>query len=206
VPALTGFLLGFAVAATPGPIFFLCLRRTLASGWRAGVVSGLGVATADAVYATLAAFGVVAVSAALLGQQRWLTLVGGLALIGLGIRNLLARRSGGASEQRVPDPQLSRGRELGTYLSMLGLTLANPATILSFAAIFTSLGLRPGGGLRPAALVAGVLAGSAAWWLLLACGVALVRRRLSLSVVRWISAASAGALLAFGTAAVYRAL
>src|SRR5690348_11385901 len=108
MPALTGFLLGFAVAATPGPIFFLCLRRTLASGWRAGVVSGLEVATADAIYATLAGFGVAAVSAALLGQQRWLTLVGGLALIGLGIRNLLARRSGGASEQHVPDHPLSR--------------------------------------------------------------------------------------------------
>ncbi len=52
-----GFLIGFPIAASPGPMFFLVLRRTLSRGWRSGVVSGLGVATGDAIYAGLAAFG-----------------------------------------------------------------------------------------------------------------------------------------------------
>ena len=202
MPALTGFLLGFAVAATPGPIFFLCLQRALTRGWRAGVTSGLGVATADAIYGTLAAFGVAAVSAALEGQQRWLTLAGGLALIGLGVRGLLRSPAGS------PSPSTVKGGGAGwpTYLSMLGLTLANPATILSFAAVFTGLGLRAGAGFLPAALlVAGVLAGSASWWIVLSSAVSLLRRRLEAPAVKGINLVSACAILAFGIAAVWRA-
>lgn len=204
MPALTGFLLGLAVAATPGPIFFLCLQRALTRGWRAGVASGLGVATADAIYGTLAAFGVAAVSAVLVGQQRWLTLIGGLALIALGVRGLLRPPASSPSPSMVE----GRGADVSwtTYLSMLALTLANPATILSFAAVFTALGLRAGAGFVPAALlVAGVLAGSASWWIVLASAVSLLRRRLTAPVVKGINAVSACAILAFGIAAVWRA-
>jgi threonine/homoserine/homoserine lactone efflux protein len=204
VPALTGFLLGFAIAATPGPIFFLCLQRTLTRGWRAGVTSGLGVATADAVYCTLAALGVAAVSAALVGEQRWLTLAGGLALIALGARGLLRRPPNSPSPSTVEG--WGGGVSWPTYLSMLGLTLANPATILSFAAVFTALGLRAGAGfLEAALLVAGVLAGSASWWMVLASAVSLLRRRLTAPVIKGINAVSACAILAFGIAAVWRA-
>jgi threonine/homoserine/homoserine lactone efflux protein len=202
---LRGFLLGLAVAATPGPLFFLCLRRVVAQGWRAGVVGGLGIATADAIYGTLAAFGVAAASAVLLGQQHWLTLAGGLALIAIGARGLLRPPKNEASQHPHPGPPPSRGREVGTYLSMLGLTLANPATVLSFAAVFTALGLRAGAGfLEPALLVVGVLLGSASWWVVLSSAVALLRRRLEPPAVKGIGVLSACAILAFGVAAVWR--
>src|ERR1700693_333673 len=87
--ALRGFALGFLIAASPGPIFFLCLRRTLARGPLTGLVSGLGVATADGFYAALAAFGIGAVTSALVSERRWLALVGGAALVILGARALL---------------------------------------------------------------------------------------------------------------------
>ena len=77
---LRGFALGFAIAASPGPIFFLCLRRTLLRGWRLGLFSGLGVATADGVYAAIAVFGVAAIATVLSGGSRWLGLIGGAAL------------------------------------------------------------------------------------------------------------------------------
>ena len=51
-----GFLVGFPIAVSPGPIFFLVLRRTLDRGWRSGFVSGLGVGTGDAIYAALAVY------------------------------------------------------------------------------------------------------------------------------------------------------
>src|SRR5205823_6791494 len=81
-----GFALGFLIAASPGPIFFLCLRRTLLRGWLTGVVSGLGVATADGFFAALAVFGIAAVASVLTGGAKALALVGGAALIGIGLR------------------------------------------------------------------------------------------------------------------------
>ena len=88
---LRGFALGFAVAASPGPIFFLCLRRTLARGWLHGLISGLGVATADGLYAAVAAFGVGAIATLLTGERRWLALAGGALLVALGARIVLER-------------------------------------------------------------------------------------------------------------------
>src|ERR1700730_14984505 len=87
---LKGFVLGFVIAASPGPIFFLCLRRTLARGWLTGLCSGLGVATADGFYAALAAFGIGAVTSFLVGERRWLALIGGAVLVFLGLRALLS--------------------------------------------------------------------------------------------------------------------
>ena len=88
---LRGFILGFVIAASPGPIFFLCLRRTLARGWPAGLTSGFGVATADGFYAAVAAFGIGAISTFLVGERRWLALIGGAVLALLGVRTLLER-------------------------------------------------------------------------------------------------------------------
>src|ERR1700731_912181 len=89
-----GFLVGFPIAVSPGPIFFLVLQRTLARGWRSGLVSGLGVATGDATYAALAAFGVAAVTRLLIGQRRWIGLAGGTAILIIGIRTILTNRVG----------------------------------------------------------------------------------------------------------------
>ena len=89
---LRGFALGFAIAATPGPIFFLCLRRTLLRGRLYGFVSGLGVATADGLYATIAAFGFAVVISIAANGRRPLALAGGAVLIGLGLRILFERR------------------------------------------------------------------------------------------------------------------
>src|SRR2546426_4465619 len=168
-----GFLVGFPIAASPGPIFFLVLRRTLARGWRSGLISGLGVATGDAIYAALAALGVAVVTNVLISQRRWIGLLGGIALVVIGLRAI--------SHTPRPDPPPQGGRELaGTYLSMVALTLSNPPTILSFSAVFAGLGLRVAAGWLPAiALVAGVMLGSAMWWVLMAGLVSLLPDRLT---------------------------
>jgi len=172
---IRGFALGFAIAASPGPIFFLCLRRSLLRGWLIGLVSGLGVATADAAYAAVAVFGIAALSTILLGGERWLELFGGAALILLGIRSVLEQpRIGEASTAAT-----GRGL-LWAYASTLGLTITNPATIISFAALAAALGAGLAGGFgRPAVVVLGVALGSASWWCLLALLAAMLRTRVS---------------------------
>jgi threonine/homoserine/homoserine lactone efflux protein len=198
---LRGFVLGFAVAASPGPIFFLCLRRTLLRGRLYGLVSGLGVATADSLYAAVAAFGLAAVTTAVAGGRRPLAVIGGAALIAIGARILLQRR------QEPSRAVATTGAGLAwAYLSTFGLTITNPATIVSFAALAATLGLGAGSGIvQPAELVAGVLIGSAAWWCVLAFGASSQRRRLAPSVIRGINTFSGLAIAILGMFAIYSA-
>jgi threonine/homoserine/homoserine lactone efflux protein len=193
---LRGLLIGFSIAAPVGPIGVLCIRRTLADGRATGLAVGLGAATADAVYGAIAGFGLTAVSSLLVRQQGVLRLVGGLFLRYLGLRTFLASpaqdaaRAGGAGL-------------LGAFTSTFGLTLANPATILSFVAVFAGLGIAGAGSWREATvLVAGVFLGSALWWLLLSGAVGALRSRLDLRALRWINRLSGLVLLGFGIIAL----
>ena len=198
---LRGFVLGFAVAASPGPIFFLCLRRTLQRGRLYGLISGLGVATADGFYAAVASLGVAAVATAIASGRRPLAVIGGTVLIVLGARILLERR------QELKEAPATTGTSLAwAYLSTLGLTITNPATIISFAALAATLGLGSGAGLmKPAVLIGGVLLGSVAWWCVLAVAASLLRTRLTPAVIRGVSAFSGLAIAVLGMLAIYSA-
>ncbi|MFZ1642595.1 MAG: LysE family transporter [Candidatus Contendobacter sp.] len=190
-----GMLIGFAIAAPVGPIGLLCIQRTLARGRWSGVLSGLGAASADAVYGGIAGFGLASLANLLLTWQTPLQLLGGLFLLYLGWRTW---RTPPAAEQARVRP--TRAGLLGDYLSTLALTLTNPVTILAFLAIFAGLGLAAEGRDFAAAglLVLGVFAGSLLWWLLLAGGVGLLRGRLTPTVLRGINRASGLLIAGFG--------
>jgi threonine/homoserine/homoserine lactone efflux protein len=188
-----GVVIGFSIAAPVGPIGVLCIRRTLADGARAGLVSGLGAATADAIYGSVAGFGLTSVSRVLEGQRFWLGLIGGGFLCYLGLHTFLS----------VPASKEAGARTasglFGAYLSTFLLTMANPATILSFLAVFAGLGLGASPDYAAAtSLVAGVFLGSALWWLLLSGGVGLARCRLGAGWMRAVNRLSGSFLFAFG--------
>lgn len=152
---LRAFLIGISIAAPVGPIGVLCIRRTLSSGRLAGFLSGLGAASADMVYGAVAAFGLTVITNLLVENAFWLQLIGGLFLLYLGARTFFEKPSNRAAKA-------GQGGMFKMYLSTFFLTITNPLTIISFAAIFagTMLGKTMG---SPIVMVAGVFAGSAAW-------------------------------------------
>jgi len=199
-PALfaRGLILGFTIAAAVGPISLLVIRRTLAEGRVVGLVSGLGVATADGTYGAIAAFGLGAITDILVGGQRVLGLVGGLFLLWLAWQTARA-------EPTEPATSPERRGLPGAYLSTLGLTLTNPMTILSFAALFAGLGIAPGDVAGAASLTLGVFLGSAGWWVVLTTLVGALRSKVTTAWLGRINVASgivigAFALVAIGTA------
>ena len=201
LPALLkGLVIGFSIAAPVGPIGLLCIRRTLSDGPAHGFVSGLGAASADAVYGAIAGFGVALVTDALIGAQVALKLVGGLMLLWLGWNTLRARPA------ERPAAASGAAGLAGAYASTFALTLANPATILSFAAVFGGLGVSAAGEGNSttvaALLVAGVFTGSALWWLGLSASVGAFRRRVTPAAMLWINRASGAVLGGFGIAAL----
>jgi threonine/homoserine/homoserine lactone efflux protein len=189
---LKGLLFGFLLAATVGPMWVLCFRRTLAQGALAGFVSGMGIAVADGLYGAVAAFGLTAVSAFLLEHSFWLGLIGGAFLLYLGIRCLTAAP---VPVDEIPQERTSLAR---AFLSTLGLTLANPPTILAFVAIFAGLGLASSADYGAASLVVlGVFLGSASWWVLLAAGAGWLRNRIGPKLFRMINVVSGVTILCF---------
>ena len=199
---LRGLVLGLAVAAPVGPIGVLCIRRSLAEGRTVGFAVGLGAATADAAYGAAAGLGLTVVSTFLVHQQTWLRLVGGVFLCYLGIRTLLARPAERAAGNERRDGLL------GAYTSTFFLTLTNPTTILSFAAIFAGVGVGAEGDdfLSVVLLVGGVFLGSALWWLALSTGVGFFRDKLGPRSMRAVNVFSGAVILAFGLAAVWTAV
>jgi threonine/homoserine/homoserine lactone efflux protein len=192
---LRGLVIGFSIAAPVGPIGVLCIRRTLAEGRVFGLVSGLGAASADACYGFTAAFGLTLVSTFLIDQKLWLHLIGGAFLCYLGIRTFLAIPAAQTQAAAPEDRNL-----IGAYASIFFLTLTNPLTILSFAAIFAGLGVASAGGNygTAAILVLGVFSGSALWWLILSGGVSLLRSRIDGRALQWVNRVSGVIITAFG--------
>jgi threonine/homoserine/homoserine lactone efflux protein len=189
-----GLVIGFVIAAAIGPISLLCIRRTLIEGAAVGAVSGLGAATAESLYASVAAFGLTALSDVLVGARRPLGVVGGCFLLALAVHSLRTRAQ--AAPDRPPRTLLS------AYATTLGLTIANPATILSFAAAFVGLGLAGHDAPAAAALVVGVFSGSATWWLILARVVATFRDRLGPGSMGRLAAGSAVLIGLLGLVAI----
>jgi threonine/homoserine/homoserine lactone efflux protein len=195
---LTGLILGFSIAAPVGPIGLLCIRRTLGRGWLAGLVSGLGVATADAAYGFIAAFGLTAIAEFLFQYEMPIRVVGGAFLFYIAFTTFFAS----------PDTKEARGgigvSLLGSYASAFALTMANPATIISFLAFFAGLGIgtATGDSASAAGMVLGVFLGSTLWWLLLSTTVGMLHRRITDVHMRWINRTAGILMAALGVVAL----
>lgn len=194
---IKGIIIGLLIAAPVGPIGVLCIRRTLAEGRLSGFLSGIGAATADATYGMIAGFGLTSISNFLIGQQNWLRLIGGIFLCYLGIKIFIKNPS---------DETISSNKQglIGNYFSTFLLTITNPMTIISFAAVFAGLGI---GTIQTnyfssVVLVVGVFIGSGLWWLTLSTIVNLLGKRFNTKGLIWVNKGSGIIILIFGCIAL----
>lgn len=184
-------LIGLSIAAPVGPIGLLTIQRSLELGPRAGLATGLGAAVADAAYGAVGAFGVAWLIQGLAALRLPLALFGGAYLLWMAVGLVRAQPATRAAADAAPHANLWR-----CFASTLALTLANPATIFSFIAIFGAMaGSR--GSVSPWTMVLGVFAGSALWWLFLSSLVGGLRERFDARWRRRISLFSALVLAGF---------
>lgn len=192
---LKGVAVGLAIAAPVGPVAVLCIRRTLLQGPSAGFASGFGAVTADVIFASIATFGVAALSDVLLRHEIALRIVGGCFLVVLGTRTLFN-----------PPPPPGRplaGRVIKSYASAFLLTITNPVTIFAFTAIFTGFGIVGRDMSRPASwsLILGVAIGATLWWSGLTLAAGFLRERVAVDRLTWLNRLSGGLILFFAAAA-----
>lgn len=192
-PFVQGIIIGLTLAVPVGPISLLCIRRAIADGRLHGIVSGLGVATADSFYATVAVLGFTIISGILLAQQAFFRAVTGTVLIVVGINVFLSVPAG-------PVENGGLGSYPRDYFSMLAIALANPLTIIFFIVILPGFGIVLGGTslLASLAFVLGIFTGSVAWWVLLCGVVGTFRSRFGIRNLQLINRISGIMIVCFG--------
>jgi threonine/homoserine/homoserine lactone efflux protein len=193
---LKGIVVGIVIAVPVGPVGILCIRRTVFAGKIAGLLSGVGAATADAIFGAVAAFGLTVIAKQLLDYEVLLRVGGGVVLLYVGGKGLLG-------EPHTAAPANHDAETLIRYAaSAFALTITNPITILSFAAIFAAIGLA-GEHVTlgdAAILVLGVWCGSALWWLAVSFASGVLLGAVEERHLRWFNRVSAGILLLCGIA------
>ncbi len=179
---LKGLVVGFIIAAPVGPIGVLCAKRTLTIGRRAGFFSGMGAATADSFYGFIAAFGITIISDFMIGYLFWLRLAGGTLLCIVGVRTLMTEL-----KEELGVPKTAK-RFAGMYTSTFFMTLTNPMTIFSFAAVFTGFGLATASSMHSAGLlIVGVFLGSGLWWLVVIMVVSIFKKHIMVHELQWLN-------------------
>ncbi|MGE4219944.1 MAG: LysE family translocator [Alphaproteobacteria bacterium] len=192
-------VIGFSVAAPIGPVGVLCFRRSVERGWRAGVATGIGAASAETIHAGIAVFGLAAAFGSAASNIPWLDLVSGLLLLVFGVYIALCQTKTRSTERPVP----SFGRHFGDGLSAFAISVTNPLTPIAFAALFAGIGLVglnggvADGGTRGTTLV-GVFIGAWLWFVALTAAATVLHRRLDPSAIRWINRVSGAAVALFG--------
>jgi len=189
--ALKGLAAGLAIAIPVGPVNVLVASRSLVFGRRSGIVSGLGAASADTLYGSIAGFSITFIIQFLQREQFWIRVIGGLLLMAIGVmyfrkppQALSARRNGGGHSD---------------FVSTLLLTLTNPTTVLSFLAVLAGLGLgAEGPGWPTLLLVGGIFCGSMLWWIVLTEIVHRMRDRFDAGTIGWMNRIAGLAIGAFG--------
>ena len=195
---IKGLILGFAIAAPVGPIGLLCINRTMQKGRLSGFLSGMGAASADMLYGCIAAFGLTSISNVLIKESFYIKLFGGLFLCYLGIKIFFSK-----SKNSLKD--ISSKSMLNDYISTFFLTIANPMTIVSFAAVFAGLGVIDVSNktVNSVLLVLGVFFGSAMWWLLLSLTVEFINKKSDLRFMDSVNKVSGVVILVLGILAAF---
>jgi threonine/homoserine/homoserine lactone efflux protein len=192
---LKGLIIGFAMAVPIGPLGIMCIRKTLAEGHSRGLMIGIGAATADSLYSSVAAFGLTFISEVIASQHFWLRLIGGSLLLYLGIRTFRAKR-------KDPTIPVINKRLLESYVSSFLLALTNPMTFFAFVAVFAAFGLGQKLNIISASiLVLGVFTGSCLWFLTLGFVATLFRKKLDAGGLRWVNKISGVLIILSGLAA-----
>jgi threonine/homoserine/homoserine lactone efflux protein len=188
---IRGIIAGLIIAAPVGPVNVICVQRTIAKGWRSGLISGLGSAAADSIYGSIAAFSITFVIRILVKEEFWIRLVGGCLLILIGVLYYF----------KHPQSLEEHGNESEKkeFVSTFFLTLTNPTTVLSFLVVLSAVGLaRNETWWLTSLIVGGIFVGSMLWWVILTGTVNYFRDRFSNRTMLWMNRIAGLAIGAFG--------
>ncbi len=179
---LEGILIGLAVSIPLGPLGMLCIQRTVNKNWEAGLLSGLGIAVADTIYAIVAGFSLSIIINFIRSYEIYFKILGLVILIGLGL--YIFRKNPAKDIQKFK----RRGSSyIQDFLSTFFITLSNPLSVFVFIAIFSgySIVLQLSQLGEAFMIIAGIFIGSSIWWMVLTGLANLFRHKFTIDLLKW---------------------
>ena len=198
---ISGVIMGLIAAVPIGPVNLICIRRSFAFGPVNGFVSGLGAALGDGVFAAITFFGLTWIAELIQSYDVIIELVGGALLVWFGVHTILSPVAGKVEDGDKAEPGAST--LVRAMVSTFVLTITNPATLIAFASMFASFRALVGGAnsyVDAGFVVAGVVGGSAGWWLCLTSVIGIFHTRITDRTVRIINRGSGFLVALFGLA------
>ena len=177
-----GVVTGLAVSIPLGPLGILCIQRTVNKNWKSGIFSGIGVATADTVYAFVAGFGLSIIIDFIRTYELYFKLVGFFVLILLGIYIFRSNPT-----KQIQNFKRRGSSHLQDFLTTFLVTLSNPLSVFVFIAIFTgySIVLQFSKPLEALLLFGGIFVGGSLWWLVITGFANLFRHKFTINTLYW---------------------
>lgn len=177
-----GVVTGLAVSIPLGPLGILCIQRTVNKNWKSGIFSGIGIATADTVYAFVAGFGLSIIIDFIRTYELYFKLVGFFVLILLGIYIFRSNPT-----KQIQDYKRKGSSHLQDFLTTFLVTLSNPLSVFVFIAIFTgySIVLQFSQPLEALLLFGGIFIGGSLWWFIITGFANLFRHKLTINTLYW---------------------
>jgi threonine/homoserine/homoserine lactone efflux protein len=177
-----GVITGLAVSIPLGPLGILCIQRTVNKTWKSGIFSGIGIATADTVYAFVAGFSLSIIIDFIRTYELYFKLVGLFVLVLLGIYIFRSN----------PTKQIQRYKRRGSshlqdFLTTFLVTLSNPLSVFVFIAIFTSYSivLQFSHPLEALLTIGGIFTGGTLWWVFITGLANLFRHKFTINALYW---------------------
>jgi threonine/homoserine/homoserine lactone efflux protein len=197
---MSGAVMGLIAAVPIGPVNLICIRRSFAFGPVNGFVSGLGAALGDGLFAAIMGFGLTWIAQMIEGYAAIIELIGGAMMVWMGYRTFVSTPVPRCLDNSSDGESTNLVRAM---VSTFALTVTNPVTLLSFGVMFAGLGGLAGGpgSFNDAGfVVAGVVAGSTAWWLALTTIIGLFHAKIDEKAMRIINRACGALVMACGLA------
>jgi len=177
-----GVVTGLAVSIPLGPLGILCIQRTVNKNWKSGIFSGIGIATADTVYAFVAGFGLSIIIDFIRTYELYFKLVGFFVLILLGIYIFRSNPT-----KQIQDYKRRGSSHLQDFLTTFLVTLSNPLSVFVFIAIFTgySIVLQFSQPLEALLTFGGIFIGGSLWWIIITGFANLFRHKFTINTLYW---------------------
>ena len=199
VSLVAGLVVGFSIAIPIGPMALLCIQRTLTSGMRVGVCTGLGAATVNVIYGALIIVGLDKMAPVMASGGRVLSFAGGAFLLWCAARTFMRQRT--PVDQRDAAPMTP----MMAYGSAVAFNASNPMSpILIMALLSPLIGLSPLACGEAATLLLGMFTAAATWWVCLTGGISLLRSRLSPGMLVVVNQVAGAVLTFYGALALAR--
>mgnify|MGYP002700339710 CR=1 FL=1 len=181
-------MVGCMASMPPGPTAILCIQRNISKGFRSGLTTGLGIATSDTLYASIAFFSLSFVTSFIESNMLLIKGIAGVLIAIFGV-NIFLKKIHTELRQNRTKKNPASWRD---YASGFLLSFANPAYILVHIALIAtvkSLGFydTDENAFSNASMILGIFIGCAGWWLAISSIFKVIRKYFRPRHLLWIN-------------------